>query len=217
MMYAYSSSGEKIGATPGAIALCPECGSEVIAKCGSILVWHWAHMRNLDCDQWGEGETFWHYQWKQLFPPECVEVVIERDGVIHRADIVTPAGTVIELQHSPLSPYDIAERETFYQNMIWVFDVSEPYQDRRLLFRCKSDYYTFRWKHPRKHLATVTKRAYWDFGDTAQLFRMHAMHIQGMCGGWGVMGNRSDFIAALRGKCGEPQPKNGEPMVNLKP
>ena len=50
--------GEKILANPKEKAICPICNSEVIAKCGSIKVWHWSHMMQCevgnDCS-FGQG------------------------------------------------------------------------------------------------------------------------------------------------------------------
>ena len=104
----------------GQRALCPICNSELIAKCGEIYVWHWQHRHNIDCDPWKEHETMWHRQWKSKFPESCQEITIEREGEIHRADVLTPNKTVIEFQNSPISTSIIRIRENFYQNMVWV-------------------------------------------------------------------------------------------------
>lgn len=60
-------------------AICPLCKKDVIAKCGNIKVWHWAHKNNKDCDSWSDGETEWHLNWKSNFPKECQEVIIEKN------------------------------------------------------------------------------------------------------------------------------------------
>ena len=52
---------ERVRATPGGCATCPMCGGKVIAKCGDIMSWHWAHEAS-DCDTWSEGESDWHAQ-----------------------------------------------------------------------------------------------------------------------------------------------------------
>lgn len=41
---------------------------------------------------------------------------------LHRADVRTPSGTVVEFQHSPITLETIQERETFYGDLMWVFD-----------------------------------------------------------------------------------------------
>jgi hypothetical protein len=110
-------NGTRAHATPRSVGICPSCGSEVSAKCGEVNAWHWAH-RGGDCDPWSEGETRWHLNWKQLFPPEWQEVVVHP----HRADVKTPK-MVVELQHSLINPAMIREREQFYENMVWLFDL----------------------------------------------------------------------------------------------
>ena len=192
MIYAYHE-GQKIYATPGARAICPECNEIVIARCGKINIWHWAHKQRSDCDLWSEHETQWHLEWKNYWPSDYVEVPIERNGIKHRADICTPKGIVIELQHSPISPDEISEREQFYGEMIWLFDVQIPYDDDYLEFRDKRDYYSFRWKHPRKHLAYVQKLSYWDIG-IGGLFLLKKMYPSAPCGGWGNFINKDWFI-----------------------
>ena len=59
---------ERIKAAPKKEAICPTCLKEVIAKCGRIKVWHWAHKSKLDCDSFSEPETEWHINWKNNFP-----------------------------------------------------------------------------------------------------------------------------------------------------
>ena len=96
----------------------------MVAKCGRIKMWHWAHMPRTSCDPWWGGETEWHRQWKSAFPEEWREVVHfdEQTGEKHIADVKTPSGLVIEFQHSPLDYEEMVSREAFYQNMIWVVD-----------------------------------------------------------------------------------------------
>lgn len=115
MLYA---SGKTL-AKPGARGECPCCGGELIAKCGEIVSWHWAHI-NADCDPWSEPETDWHIMWKNCFPVECQEVVVGN----HRADVLLGDHT-IEFQHSPISANEIREREDHYARLTWVIDGSE--------------------------------------------------------------------------------------------
>jgi hypothetical protein len=121
MLYANGNQG-RIQATPGTQANCSCCGNELLAKCGEIKQWHWAHQAG-DCDPWYEPESEWHLGWKALrADAEQTEVTIKRDGIIHRADIVCADGTVLELQHSSISPEEIRERERFYGKIAWLFD-----------------------------------------------------------------------------------------------
>lgn len=134
MIYALNADQQKIPPSPSARATCPECASPVVAHCGPKIAWHWAH-EHLACDTtWHEAETDWHRQWKAWWPPACVEVVIERDGQRHRADVRTPGGLVIEFQHSPLTQEAVWRREHFYGWMMWVFDAREAFTSGALTF-----------------------------------------------------------------------------------
>ena len=108
---------------PNLKGVCPICEMNVHSKCGDINIWHWSHDNLKDCDAWSEGETQWHLDWKAHFGKEYQEVTIEKDGVVHRADVQNKNGIIIELQHSPLSNTKILEREKFYgEKLIWVID-----------------------------------------------------------------------------------------------
>ncbi|HYG27696.1 MAG TPA: hypothetical protein VD906_12400 [Caulobacteraceae bacterium] len=97
----------------------------MLAKCGPRVIAHWAHWGRRQCDPWWENETSWHRGWKALFPQDWVEVLhTAADGEVHRADIKTPRGIVIEVQHSAMSDAERMSRETFYGNMIWIVDGS---------------------------------------------------------------------------------------------
>lgn len=123
MLYADDQNGNKIEATPDSSGFCPACVSELVPKCGQIKIHHWAHKGRRDCDDWYEPETEWHAEWKRQFGKENCEVVMPP----HRADIVGKSGVVIELQHSPISPEEIREREDFYKNMVWIVN-AHPFQ-----------------------------------------------------------------------------------------
>jgi competence protein CoiA len=115
--------GLRCEAVPGGRGLCPACGAAMIAKCGPRILHHWAHAGRRDCDPWWENETEWHRAWKNLFPAECREIShVAADGEIHRADIKTPTGIVIEVQHSAMTDAERQAREAFYGNLVWVID-----------------------------------------------------------------------------------------------
>lgn len=108
---------------PGGRGICPTCGSIMISKCGPRIMHHWAHMGRRNCDPWWENETAWHREWKNLFPEDCREIShVAPDGEIHRADIKTPTGIVIEIQHSSMTDAERISRENFYGNLVWVVD-----------------------------------------------------------------------------------------------
>ena len=107
---------------------CPVCGEKLIIKAVDSLSIkpHFAHKKGTEClDTWQHDMSEWHYNWQCLFPEEFREVVVEEDGIKHRADVLIN-GYVIEFQHSPITAVEIEERNTFYLNcgykVIWVFD-----------------------------------------------------------------------------------------------
>ena len=153
-----NADGQKILATKGAKGLCPSCSKELIPRCGEIKADHWAH-RGGDCDPWGEPETRWHLNWKDLFPADMQEVVMEN----HRADIKTPH-CVVELQYSPISVGEIREREQFYGDMIWVFDCRKQYRNNQIHFQTNFDFKDhgqyvseMSWSHRKKSILSCTK------------------------------------------------------------
>ncbi len=115
--------GERREPQPGLAGQCPGCEATVLAKCGEVKVWHWAHKSIRSCDPWWEQETPWHRAWKNLFPVEWQEVPMRaEDGELHFADVRTPSGLVLEFQHSAIKPTERRAREAFYKDMLWIVD-----------------------------------------------------------------------------------------------
>lgn len=207
MLYALKDR-EKSAAHPGDTAICPQCGSLVIPKCGMLKVWHWAHLRKTECDRWSEGETEWHLSWKLRLPKDRVEVVIRREQeyidpiegryikmVSHRADAITENGVVIEFQHSSISPQVIAEREEFYGKMEWVFDCQDAYTAERLRIFDKGAYVTFVWKQAKKHIFESSKPMYLDFSEVDhRLLKVVKVYTDGRYGGWGKLINKNSIV-----------------------
>lgn len=130
---------------------CPVCNQELIQRRGEINVPHFAHKKNSYelCDSWHYDMTEWHRNWQLLYPEENREVVVEYDGKKHRADILIN-NTVIEFQHSKLSPEEFNERNSFYKaagyNIIWLFDMIEDRSTKRIqLDWCSNS--SFEWKY----------------------------------------------------------------------
>ncbi len=140
MRYALAS-GQRVEAYAGGRGICRRCNGEVIAKCGTHRVSHWAHRGIRDCDSWAEKETDWHRAWKNNFPAECQEFIQhdEKSGERHIADVRFPHGLVIEFQHSHLKPLERAARERFYGNMVWVVDGTRLQRDYPRFYRRKDD------------------------------------------------------------------------------
>ena len=178
---------------PGERSACPCCYGLLIAKCGSINIWHWAHESLIDCDHWSEGLSPWHLAWQSKVKESCREIVIGE----HRADIQLRTGRVIELQHSSISSEDIQEREAFYDSMTWIFDALD-FQDnltlKEKISRTSGNrYVTFRWKRPRKSILSCTCfPLYFDLGTwVLQVQAFRAYENEGKWGtyttwtGWG--------------------------------
>ena len=126
------AGGQRVEAYARGKGMCPVCNGEVIAKCGTHRVSHWAHRGMRDCDTWAEKEeTEWRRRWKNHFPAECQEFIQHdgQSGERHIADVRTPHGLVIEFQHSPLDPLERVARERFYGNMVWVVDGTRLQRD----------------------------------------------------------------------------------------
>lgn len=193
---------------------CPTCGGAVIAKCGSIKAHHWAHESIDDCDLWSEHVGPWHLSWQDPVQDEFVEVTIAP----HRADIRNSAGTVIELQHSSLSPEDIARREAFYGDMVWVFDATErfpamPSGDR--------DFFSL---ERTEHIKACQKKVFLDCGDQGPLVPGVSGLSAGFAGGFRLVGRRFGVgmlagrwergVAGRFSECGDFGFENGDaPLI----
>ena len=178
--------GEKSAPSPGLRAKCVYCGSEMIAKCGRVKIWHWAHKSRASCDPWWESETEWHRSWKNRFPAEWQEVVHtdQASGERHIADVKTPFGLVIEFQHSPIEQMEMDSREAFYGNMIWVVDGDRGSADPGYFSVGLSTvepasfvplaYYLKWWGKSRllHNWAIATAPVYIDFGDEEAIWRL---------------------------------------------
>jgi competence CoiA-like predicted nuclease len=122
----------------GGIGACPGCGAEVIASCGEKNLHHWAHKGKCNCDPWWENETEWHRQWKNHFPADWQEAVMQdkRSGEKHRADVLTSFGLAVEFQHSFLDPAERRSRESFYQSLVWLVDGTRRKNDYQRFIQC---------------------------------------------------------------------------------
>jgi competence protein CoiA len=192
-MFTAEHEGRRVDPQPGGRASCPICTTGVIAKCGKLVTWHWAHDNLKECDPWSEIDTEWHRRWEAEVP------VVNREVVIgcHRADIRTDGGVVVELQHSAISVDEITEREEFYgARMIWIFDAVDAYDDERLDLREQSYGWSFRWKHPRKSIGACRRPVLLDLGDEGLLW-LKRIHVTSPSGGWGRRVNRSRLVAAM--------------------
>jgi hypothetical protein len=209
MLYALNAEGTRSTAEPTLKATCPQCKGEARAKCGKIKTWHWAHVAK-DCDPWSEPESEWHLGWKSLFPKECCEVSMGP----HRADVKIN-GTVIEFQKSSISPDEIAERESFYGDMVWVLDGSSFLQNMEIQRHIHDDRTWFWWKWPRLSWLFAKKPIFIDcssmMGDfavpsAASLFSLKQLRqaYSGRVYGEATLGLKSRFVDFFSGTKTQP-------------
>jgi len=124
-------NGQRQEARPNLSGKCPTCGHPMVAKCGEVKIWHWAHQGSRPCDPWWETETEWHRAWKGLFPANWQEVVhYAENGEKHIADVKTDQGWAIEFQHSYIKPEERRSRDIFYPKLAWVVDGARRKRDR---------------------------------------------------------------------------------------
>lgn len=133
MFIALDINGKRISienATKDNQYFCPICGKLLTIRATESLAvkTHFAHKRGTVCyDDWTHDMSEWHLSWQRRFPEQYREVVIEQNGIKHRADICIN-GTVIEFQHSPITGEEISKRNTFYLScgykVVWVFDAT---------------------------------------------------------------------------------------------
>ena len=133
---------------------CPVCGQPLQLKASSskCIRPHFAHLPKHPCtDTWEYDMSEWHLSWQEKFPEECREVVMEKDGEKHRADILIH-NTVIEFQHSPIKLKEFQARNQFYlgcgKKLIWIFDISDKEIDYKEFSYSAFDYI----KLPRRKL-----------------------------------------------------------------
>ncbi len=167
---------ERSAPMPKLVGRCVGCGQEMIAKCGTLKIWHWAHKGTRSCDPWWEPETPWHRGWKEHFPAEWREVIQwSESGEKHIADVRNDAGLVVEFQRSSISPEERTSREAFYGNLVWVVDGTRLKNDIPRFERGGADmrsaplagYFMTPWPEecfPR-HWVDCSKPVFFDFGE----------------------------------------------------
>ena len=131
MLKAYDENRNKINACNASRRghyTCPKCGEIVIPKALKSISKHpyFSHVSGSECDWHDKGE--WHCEWQMRFPEDCQEEVCRKDDVKHIADVLVN-NTVIEFQHSYISPEEFHARNEFYlgcgYRLIWVFDMPD--------------------------------------------------------------------------------------------
>ncbi len=143
--------GAYINPTPHARGWCIACGYELIARCGSHRVKHWAHKPYSSCIAIQEDETDWKREWRQLFKPDFCEVV--RDGVFF--DAICNNDTPVMLRVTAIDTDKLVSLQEKFPKMICIFDAQKIWGNLKMVNR--GDHHTFRWYSPQKKLAYVRK------------------------------------------------------------
>jgi len=144
---------------------CPICHNPVRKIAGEINAHHFRHIPNSNCpDNWEYDMSEWHRKMQLIFDDCFREVVVEKDGQKHRADILKD-GVVIEFQHSNLSSQDFRERNIFYLScgykVVWVFDITESVSSHRfsISYVSNSDLSCI-WNNPKRFLKFIPNSAF---------------------------------------------------------
>jgi len=160
MIYGLTSRNERVSAKQanrGTEYYCPGCNAKLILKQGEIRIWHFAHSTGINCDAFTENKmTEWHLAHQMEFPEECREIRLEKNGVVHIADI-KDNNLIVEFQHSPIDNETFEERTQFYSqfgHLVWIFDCVDKWETEAI--RCIEDPKThqrwFEWDHASKVL-----------------------------------------------------------------
>lgn len=164
MFIALNANGERISienASTDTQYYCPICKEPLIIRASESLAvkTHFAHKRGTICyDDWSHDMSEWHLSWQRQFPEQYREVVIDKNGIKHRADVCIN-NTVIEFQHSPITGEEIAKRNAFYLScgyqVVWVFDATDKIknciEDTIDPMKCRED--DLCWKRAKQQFA----------------------------------------------------------------
>lgn len=154
--------GVPVRAIPHEHGVCAACGQPMRAKCGQIVVWHWAHVTRQECDAY-RSEGLWHLGWKARLADAGaqVEVIRWKGDECHIADVVLPNGYVLELAGTYHPADAIQRRERFYgPRMGWLYD-ARSFVDR-IEFTNNT---VFRFKQPPQSMLQHRRPVFWDIGE----------------------------------------------------
>lgn len=168
----------------------------MVAKCGRLVVWHWAHVQNEGCDAYAlEGE--WHLAWKDRLASAGARIeVLQRKGdECHIADVVLPSGQVLELAGTYHPANVIAARETFYgKRMNWLYR-AEDFIERVEFHAPEPDRQLFRFKQaPRSMVAHKRWPLFWEENGLVQAIGRLWRFKAGTYGEWLSEGSIDEFV-----------------------
>ena len=120
MLYAEDKLGQKIAPVKqGQEAVDPYSGGQVEGEIFSNP--NYWRLMNGGYDNWCLPVCAWSLKWKQCFSKSSVEIVLDKGGIKHIADVQTSKGTVVKFQNRMLNREELLQREAFFGKMIWIF------------------------------------------------------------------------------------------------
>jgi hypothetical protein len=168
--YLADVNGEPTTATPGAHGTCRQCEAPMLAKCGRIVPWHWAHVaRVAHCDPWQQPDTRWTLAIKQRLADDGAEIetIVEHDGERHIVDALFDGLAILLVSGRYPTPEQIEERERFFgAHTVWIYD-ADPFIHRVETYRKGGDL-RFRFKQPVKSLTLIRAPVLWHWEPQAR-------------------------------------------------
>jgi len=186
----------------GEVIICPGCKYPLRTKNGEtngyLVQNHYAHISGF-CP-FTKPETPWHREWKACsgLPAHLIEVPFPNNC----ADMITQSRTVLEPQHSGITPTTINNRHSAYRagneffnrdskvneilsdDYFMLFDAENADLEIRS-FNKETKVFTFRWRHPRKPwLAMPPGRMILDLGEDEQIGRVLLFVLSHPKQGW---------------------------------
>lgn len=145
---------------PGARGRCVDCDGILIAKCGEINRWHWAHEADGSTCTGSDGESAWHLAWKAWATQYGARTEVASGQ--HRADIIWPDGGVYELQSNYLNPVDIQNREEYWgDRLTWIYRITAG-RNARLINDGDG---WFKWRRPPTSMTMHERPILWHLND----------------------------------------------------
>ena len=169
----------------------------MIAKCGPIVIHHWAHYGADPCHAYAP-ETEWHRRWKARMHDAGarIEVICRANGRCHIADVVSPAGRILELAGTYHTADAIRDRERFYgPKLFWLYNTA-PFWDR-IEFWDRHGERCFRFKQPPKTMLLHRRRSvHWDYGEIDRIDRFWTWRDR-TYGAVAYTGTIGEFVSGL--------------------
>ncbi len=130
--YAYTNDGKsihisKVSRGDKKTYLTCQDGHRLYPRKGDKVAHHFYHAKTAEGNKCTRisGKSKFHRQWQEFVPDGNKEIRMAHGERTKIADIKTDDDLVIEIQHSNIEKETIKEREEFYDNMIWIFELNK--------------------------------------------------------------------------------------------